>query len=83
MKELRISIYKGKAPETDVTIVIPFTALKIVNLLAPKKLRDKMDDEGIDLQEIIKAAEVTNTSGKLLEMQDKDGHIVVSVTTAL
>ena len=39
MKELRISIYKGKAPDPVTTIVIPFTALKIVNLLAPKKLR--------------------------------------------
>jgi len=83
MKELRISIHKGKVTDPETTIVIPFTALKIVNLLAPKKLTEKMSNEGIDLEEILKAAETTNISGKLLEIQYKDGHIVVSVTTTL
>ena len=83
MKELRISIHKGKVIDPETTIVIPFTALKIVNHLAPKKLTEKMSNEGIDLEEILKAAETTNISGKLLEIQHKDGRIVISVTTTL
>ena len=63
--------------------MIPFTALQIVNLLAPKKLREKLSDQGIDLQDIIVTAGAKNMSGKLLEIQDKDGQIVVSLTATL
>ena len=78
MKQLKISIYKGNTSNPDTTIKIPLTALKIANALIPKKIREKMVGEGIDLQEIVKAMETGDASGKLMEIQSKDEHIVIS-----
>ena len=78
MKELKISIYKKKAPTPDTTIKIPLSSLKIVDALIPKKVKEKMVSEGVELQAILKAAETTDVTGKLVEIQDKDEYIVIS-----
>ncbi|MFQ6088661.1 MAG: hypothetical protein ACE5K0_07155 [Candidatus Methanofastidiosia archaeon] len=79
MKELKISIYKRSASDPDTTIRIPLSALEIVHTLIPKKVNEKIVDEGIDLQEILKEIKAKDTSGKLAEIQDKDERVVISV----
>ena len=79
MKELHISIYKGDVSYPTTAIKIPLTALKIVNALIPKIVKEKVLGEGIDLKEIIKATETEGASGKLVEIQSKDERIVISV----
>jgi len=72
MKELKIIIHKGDASNPESKIMIPLTALKIVHTLISKKVKEKMIAEGIDLQEVIKATEPKDASGKLMEIDDKD-----------
>ena len=79
VKELKISIYEGNAVNPDTVIKIPLTTLKIACALIPKKVSEKMGASGIDFQEILKLAEAGNVSGKLLEIQDKNDHIVISI----
>ena len=45
--------------------------------MVPKKIKEKMSGEGIDLKEIVKVAESENTSGKLVEIQDKTTQKVI------
>lgn len=78
MKQLKITVYKGNTSEPETTIKIPLTALRIVNALIPKKVREKMANEGINIQEIVKAMETGDAKGKLVEIEGKDEHIVIS-----
>ena len=79
MKELKIAIYKGDVSNPETTVKIPLSALKIVNALIPKKIKEKILNEGVNLQEIIKATEAEDVSGKLMEIQDKEDHIIISI----
>jgi hypothetical protein len=47
--------------------------------LVPKKAREKLAKKGIDIEKIIKTIEKEKTHGKLLEIQDKEDHIIISV----
>ncbi|MFQ6087885.1 MAG: hypothetical protein ACE5K0_03155 [Candidatus Methanofastidiosia archaeon] len=79
MKELKISIYKRNASDPDTAVRIPLTSLKVMDALIPKNVRERMVDEGIDLQEILKATETKKASGKLMKIQEKDEHVVIPV----
>lgn len=78
MKGLKISIYKGDATEPDKTIRIPLAAAKMMSTLMPEGLRQKMASEGIDLEQILRAAESGGVSGTLAEIEEKGQRIVIS-----
>jgi hypothetical protein len=79
MKELKISIYKGDSKKPETEVKIPLTGLKIVKDLVPKKAREKLAKKGVDIEKIIKSIEKEKKHGKLLEIQDKEDHIIISV----
>jgi NOL1/NOP2/fmu family ribosome biogenesis protein len=79
VKELKINIFKGDATEPETSIKIPINPLKAVKALMPDKVRKKMAEKGIDLEEIHKKIVNAEISGKILEIQDKEDHIIISV----
>ncbi len=79
MKELKISIYKGDSKKPETEVKIPLTGLKIVKDILPKKAREKLAEKGIDIENILKSIEKEKAHGKLIEIQDKEDKIIISV----
>ena len=78
MRGLKISIYKGGAAEPEKTIRIPLAVAKMMSTLMPGGLSQKMMKEGIDLKQILRAAEAGGVSGTLAEIEEKGQRIVIS-----
>jgi len=72
MKNIIITIItKGKTePETIVTI--PFENIGIVELLIPKDALTILQEDGLNLTEIIRAAKKEDLIGNLVEIQKPD-----------
>ena len=65
------------APKKPIkTITIPLSALKRFASLIPLKVKEELEKEGIDLQNIIKISESTKVKGELLALENHpDGQI--------
>jgi len=81
MLSLKIKIFKGENPEPDVTITIPLGILNVASKLIPKRAAVKLEEEGIDINEIIKLSENTDIRGTLVEIDDhgKNEKIIISI----
>ncbi len=79
MKQLKITIYEGKKSKPETTITVPLKAIGILNALTPKKVKQEMAEEGIDLRELLKAVASAKVSGTLAEIEQKGKRIIISV----
>jgi hypothetical protein len=79
MKDIIITVMtKGKTePETIVTI--PFNNFGIVELLIPKEALTILQEDGLNLTEIIKAAKKEDLTGDLVEIQKPDKRISLAI----
>ena len=69
---------KGKTePETIVTI--PFENIGIIELLIPKDALTSLQEDGLNLTEIIKAAKKEELIGNLVEIQKPDKRISLAI----
>ena len=72
---IKIDNNKGKVRKIKISLKIA----RIFNRLIPKKARLKMEKKGIDLKEIIKKTNDKTDVGVLLEVQNDDEHITISI----
>ena len=79
MLNLKIHIYKPGSQEPDKRITIPFSAIHIAQKLLPKKARDALAKEGIDLGVLQEVAHKEGPKGTLMEIEDAKKRIVISV----
>ena len=78
MVDLKIRVYEGGGVEPETTVTIPGGVLKIAAKLIPKRAGAALEEEGIDLDELIKLAANPEVEGTLLEVeQHKDNKKVV------
>ena len=81
MADLKIRVFKGDKPEPTTTVTIPGGILKIASNLIPKRAIAALQDEGIDLDEIIRLSEAPEAHGRLVEIEghEKNERVVISL----
>ena len=58
---------------------INLSAARFFSRMIPKKAREKMEEKGINLNDIIKQVRETSDIGVLAEIEDNDEHITISI----
>ena len=81
MAKLCIKKYENGNEKPLKTISIPLAVLKIVKNLIPKKVKEELQKEGIDIQEIIKLSESPDFNGTILEVENhvKNEKVIISL----
>lgn len=81
MVDLKIRVFKGNESTPQKTVTVPGSVLKIASKLIPKQALDALQEEGIDLNEIIKLSENPDARGTLVEIKDhkKNKRIVIAL----
>ena len=81
MTKLCIKKFEKGNEKPLTTVSIPLAVLKIVKSLIPKKAKEQLQKEGIDIQEIIKLSESPDFTGIVLEVDnhEKNEKIVISL----
>lgn len=81
MADLKVRVFKGTSTEPSTTVSIPVSVLKIASNLIPPAAAAELEDNGIDLDAIIRAAESPDAHGTLVEVEqhEKNERIVVAV----
>jgi hypothetical protein len=79
--DLKIRVYKGSETEAATTVTVPGGVLKIASKLIPKQARESLQQQGIDLDEIIRLADNPDARGTLVETEDhkKNERVVISL----
>ncbi|MCP4109006.1 MAG: hypothetical protein GY749_26325 [Desulfobacteraceae bacterium] len=75
----KLHIYKsGKAdPETKITI--PLSVLHVAEKLLPRKVKESLSKEGIDINELSGLFGKQGPKGKLIEIENPDEKLVILV----
>ena len=81
MKKLCIKKYDQGTEKPLTTVSIPLAVIKIVKSLIPKKAKEQLEKEGINIQEIIKLSESPDFTGIVLEVDnhEKNEKVVISL----
>ena len=81
MKKLCIKKYEQGTEKPLTTVSIPLAVIKIVKSLIPKKAKEELQKEGIDIQEIIKLSESPDFMGTVLEVDnhEKNEKVIISL----
>jgi len=81
MADLKIRVFKVSETQPKTTVTIPGGVLKIASKLIPKKAAAALQDEGIDLDELIKLSQNPEVYGTLVEVEEhnKNEKIVISL----
>jgi hypothetical protein len=80
MASLIIDTFKDDKPEA--TFKIPLAVLTIAAKLIPKRAFQAMEDKGINIEEVIKAAKSGEISGQILEIVDHEEKERVAISVA-
>ena len=81
MADLKIRMFKGAATDASTTVCFPVGVLKIASSLIPRQAAADLEEQGVDLEAIIRAAEDPNAHGTLavIEQHEKKERIVIAV----
>lgn len=81
MSDLKIRVFKGAMQEPSTTVTIPGGLLKIASSLIPKRAAAALEEEGINLEEIVRLSESPDARGNLVEIDahDRNERVVVSL----
>ena len=70
MTDLKIRAFKSDEEKPDTTVTIPGNILKIASNLIPKNLAAILQEEGIDIDEIIRLSKNPDAQGTLIEVEE-------------
>ena len=79
MQTLKIHIYKPGKPEPETRITIPLSVLHISEKLLPSKVKNSLDTEGINLNELSGLFAKQGPKGTLIEVENLSEKIVIIV----
>ena len=81
MTKLCIKKFEQENEKPLTTVSIPLVVIKMVKNLIPKKAKEELQKEGIDIQEIIKLSESSDFTGTVLEVDNhqKNEKIIISL----
>lgn len=81
MADLKIRVFKNGKSDPETTVTIPGGVLKIASKIIPKKAMSALQEEGIDLEEILRLSESPEAHGTLVEVEEhkKNERIVIAL----
>ncbi len=81
MTSLKIRLFEDGKTEPNTTITVPGTALRFASKLIPKKAITALQNEGIDLDEIVRLSTNPEISGTLVEIEEhkENTRVVISL----
>lgn len=79
MASLMIRVFKPDEAEPETKITIPLDVIRTASKLLPKKVAAKLEQEGIDLNEIAALADREEVSGTLIEIEGRNEKVVISI----
>ena len=81
MADVKIRVYKDGEAQPETTVTIPGSVLNVASKLIPKKAVAALQEEGIDLEELIKLSQNPEVQGTLVEIEEhkKNEKIVISL----
>ena len=81
MADVKIRVFKGGDAQPETTVTIPGGVLKVASKLIPKEAALALQDNGIDLDELIKLSQNPEVQGTLAEIEEheKNQKIIISL----
>jgi hypothetical protein len=70
MSDLKIRVFKSGETKPKTTVTIPAGVFKIASKLIPKSAIVALQNEGIDLDELVKLSQNPEVRGTLVEIED-------------
>lgn len=81
MADVKIRVFKHGESQPRTTVTIPGSVLNVASKLIPKKAFTALQDEGIDVDELIKLSKNPDVRGTLVEIEEhqKNEKIIISL----
>lgn len=79
MQTLKLHIFKPGKADADTKIAIPLSVLHISEKLLPKRVKESLAREGIDLSELATLFAKQGPKGKLIEVENPNERLVILV----
>lgn len=81
MSDLKVRVYKDGDSDPATTVTIPGGILRVASKLIPRRAIAALNEEGIDVDEIIRLSESPDAIGRLAEIEDhrKNERVVISL----
>ncbi len=81
MADLKIRVFKHGEAQPETTVTIPGSVLNVASKLIPKRAVAALQEEGIDLDELIKLSQNPDVRGTLVEIEEhkKNEKIIISL----
>ncbi|MFW5639921.1 MAG: hypothetical protein ACOC23_02445 [Thermodesulfobacteriota bacterium] len=79
MQILKIEIFKPSKNDPETRIKIPLSTLSISEKIIPRKVRSSLEREGIDLNELSGLHAKQGPKGTLIEIENANERIVLSI----
>ena len=81
MTKLCIKKFEQESKKPLTTVSIPLAVIKMVENIIPKKAKEELQKEGVDIKEIIKLSESPHFTGTVLEIDNhlKNEKIIISL----
>ena len=76
---LRIKVFDKKKNKTKTNINIPLSLAKIALKFIPKKAKEKMDIQGLDVDAVLNMIKQGVSDGKIVEVDEEDEQISVTL----
>lgn len=83
MKNLKVRVYKDGDDQPETTVTIPGGVLRLTSKLLPKRAKQALLDEGVDVNELVQLAEQPDVQGTIVEVENhKKDELVVAIRVA-
>jgi hypothetical protein len=79
VKQLRILVYRPGEAEPKTRISINLALARLASKILPRKIRQDIEKEGVDLDEVLSLIAKENVRGQLIEIEKPGERIVISV----
>ena len=81
MASMKIRVFKNNNKVPDNTITIPLGIVRIADKIIPMKVKEAMEEKGVDISAIAEAAKSDDILGIIAEIEDhrKNEKTVISI----
>ncbi len=79
MHHLKVVVHRHGEKEPGTTISIPLAVARIAAKILPRRIREDLEKEGFDLNEVLAVLAKERITGQLVDIQRRNERIVISV----
>ena len=79
MENLKINLYETGKAKPESIITIPLTVLHIAQPLIPKRVKESLEREGVDIGSLSELASKKGPKGTLIEIESVKEKLVIAI----